>query len=387
MNKVSVVVSKLLDLIGVQATKTTVIETLTNHPHYPSLLAVRDTLFSLKVLNVSYNLEPQHLKELPTPCIAHLREGFKEQFTIVKVINNNQVTRLEGNSQWVSEPITEFEKRWSGIAMLVEVQSSSGEVDYVKARLKEWLNIVRIPFLFLFLGFALIGIFLNHVHSSPPINWGFVLSIHILGMIVSLILMTEFFNGHKYIKKICGINSQLDCTSVLKSDQAKLWGVISWSELVFIYYTGSLLWLGFSHQYNSILSSLFYLSLLTLPFTLYSLYYQFFKQKKICLICILIVGLLWTDMFILYPHHNFPASLLSIYSGVLSFSIPIASWGLVKPWIENLQKTKKEIMSAKKLKTDPSFFTTVLHQQKKMPPLEDLNPLVLGDKTALYLTG
>ena len=43
MNKVSVVVSKLLDLIGVQVTKTAVIEMLTNHPHYPSLLAVIDT--------------------------------------------------------------------------------------------------------------------------------------------------------------------------------------------------------------------------------------------------------------------------------------------------------------------------------------------------------
>ena len=94
MNSVSTVVFKLLKLLGVSATKTTVKEILGNHPHFPSLLAVRDTLFSLKVSNKAYHLSEDHLFELPTPCIAHLKEGYKEEFTIIKSITQTHVVRL-----------------------------------------------------------------------------------------------------------------------------------------------------------------------------------------------------------------------------------------------------------------------------------------------------
>lgn len=376
MNKISNVVSKLLSLLEVSATKTTIAETLNSHPHYPSLLSVRDTLLSLRVPNMSYNLEPQHLLELPTPCIVHLKEGYKEEFTVLKEIKQNQVVHLK-DQHWITEPILEFEKRWSGVAMLVEPNESSGEQNFLQSRIKELIKAIRIPLLIILLTSALFRGYLTHVHQTW--QWWLLLIINAIGMMIGLLLMTEFFYGSSYIKKVCNINANFDCTSVLKSKYAKLLGVISWSELVYFYYTGSFLWITLSHQHNMVLGSLFYLNLFTLPFTFYSIYYQFFVQKKICLLCTSIVFLLWNETYLLYPHYqNLNITGEFVYVALLSFLSPLTAWSLLKPWIVKLQLIQKKFDSAQKIKMNPDLFATILQQQEKMPSLEGINPLILG---------
>jgi hypothetical protein len=370
MNKVSVVVHQLLGLLKVPATLTTITETLASHPYYPSLLAVRDTLLSLKVPNASYNLETSQLSELPTPCIVHLKEGKKEEFTVIKSINQTEVVHLKDSRTWVVEPTVDFEKRWTGVVMLAEAQVSSGEAQYKKERFKELIYATRLPLLFTLLVMIVIVDVFSYLSSSAPWQWWLLFCVRIIGVLLGTSLVVDLFNNNTYLKKICSINTQFDCSSTLKSDQLKLGGVISWSELVLVYYAGSFLWMSLSHQYQFLFTPLCYLNLAALPFTVYSLYYQIIKQKKACLICLMVILLLWLETYILLPYFWHGAiNIYTIYIGLISFLIPITIWSIIKPWVEKLQATSQQLDLAMKLKKDPSIFSTILKMQEKIAPL------------------
>lgn len=383
MNKVSTVISKMVDLLGVSATKTTILETLTNHPHYPSLLAVRDTLLSIKMPNTSFSLNENHLTELPTPCIAHVKDGYKEEFTIIKAIDENKVISLKDNQHWVTESVPEFKKRWSGVAMLVEATETSGEINYLEARIKELINSMRNPLLIILISFLVARIFLYQIRVVDSLVVWLMLFIKTIGTSIGILLMTELVNGKNYINKICGINANINCSSILKSSQAKLWGVISWSELVFVYYVGGFLWLAMSPQKTDIFGMLFYLNFLTLPFTFYSVYFQFFTQRKICIICTSVILLSWLEFYLLLPYYNrVNVSWDFINLGVIGFLSPIALWGLFKPLIEKYKGYQKQIQAINKLKYNPDYFVTILQKQEKSFPLDGIKPLILGNPAA-----
>lgn len=380
MNEISKVVYEALRLIQVPVTKATVLKTLNNHPHYPSLLSIRDTLLTFKVPNQSYKLEAEHIPELPTPCIVHLKT--REGFSLIKNIDNQHVVRLNNNNEWITEPIDKFVENWTGVVMFMEPQKTSGEAEYFKSRFKELVDKIRLPLLGLFVCLLFFGIYFKNGLIHHPTSWWVLLVIKNIGLLFSWILMSEFFNGYKYIKKICGLNSQVDCEGVLKSEQSKLLGIISWTELVFIYYTGSFLWMALSGHSESILNIMLWLNILSIPFTLYSIYFQFIKEKKICLLCTMIILLSWGEFYLLLNLYSDKAlNADSIFSGVISFLLPTVTWVGVKPWIEELQAVKQQLKPALKLKTDPAFFSAILQVQEKMP-IENIEFLEIGNPSA-----
>lgn len=65
-----------LKLLNVRVNKKTVNETLQNHPDWPSLLCVVDSLNKWRVPNGVGRIDTNNIEELPTPFIAytHSRE-------------------------------------------------------------------------------------------------------------------------------------------------------------------------------------------------------------------------------------------------------------------------------------------------------------------------
>jgi hypothetical protein len=70
-NNASSVTAGLLKKLQVPVTTTSIIDSLEQHPDYPSLLSISDSLKKWKVENIALQVENEKLEELPVPFIAH----------------------------------------------------------------------------------------------------------------------------------------------------------------------------------------------------------------------------------------------------------------------------------------------------------------------------
>jgi hypothetical protein len=93
----------------------------------------------------------------------------------------------------------------------------------------------------------------------------------------------------QYADRICSLFKQSDCNSVMETRASKLFGMFSWSEIGLAYFTVNVLFLFLSPQSYIFLALL---NLLTLPYTVWSVWYQQ-KTKQWCALCLMVQALLW----------------------------------------------------------------------------------------------
>ena len=119
--------------------------------------------------------------------------------------------------------------------------------------------------------------------------------------------MKQIHIQSQYADKICSLFKKSDCNNILESKDAKLWGVISWSEIGFGYFCSNLiifLWFPFLMEYSVLIGCC------TLIFSFWSIWYQKVKVKQWCPLCLVIQLLFWL-LFVLYLIGGFiPAVLL-----------------------------------------------------------------------------
>lgn len=95
------------------------------------------------------------------------------------------------------------------------------------------------------------------------------------------------------LQKVCTGIAKGDCNAVLTGKQAKLFSWLSWSEVGFFYFTGCLLVLLFSaNTLNNSIALIAWLNILSLPYTIFSIYYQWRVAKQWCVLCLVVQALL-----------------------------------------------------------------------------------------------
>ncbi|GHS92849.1 hypothetical protein FACS1894203_5430 [Bacteroidia bacterium] len=93
---------------------------------------------------------------------------------------------------------------------------------------------------------------------------------------------------------------------------------------------------------SAAISCLLVLALCSFPYTVFSLWYQTFKVKKVCPLCLVVVGVLWAEMGLLIFNWSdlifFPISPILIFLVFFGFTLPMIIWAYVKPlWKEYLR--------------------------------------------------
>ena len=94
----------------------------------------------------------------------------------------------------------------------------------------------------------------------------------------------------QYANKICSLFKQSDCNSVLESSAAKLFGVIGWSEVGLGYFLTNVLILLFA---PALVIYIALINIVTLPYSFWSVWYQYQKAKQWCPLCLIVQVLLW----------------------------------------------------------------------------------------------
>jgi len=156
--------------------------------------------------------------------------------------------------------------------------------------------------------------------------------------------------GHPLFDRICPGDDEedkLNCSAVMKSPAARLFGLIPMADIGAVYFSGGIILICFSSVHPHFFHSIFLLALLnllTLPYTIFSVVYQAAVVKRWCAFCLIIQLLFWLELWQFYPFlaagvprftvdHFFPFA--------WSFGLPALLWFLFRPWVKKAIETDR----------------------------------------------
>lgn len=395
LDNISQATFSYIKLLNVSVTRKGVIERMSVHPDFPSMLAICDILKEYGIENYAIRIEKEGIEELPCPFITQVRSVKNEEvFTIVNAVTKEVVEYLDTETnKWKLLAQSDFLKKFSGVVLLGEADGNSGEINYEKNRIKERRESLSNQFsIYLFPSLVIIMSFYAwwSYGSQALFPIGYIV-LALVGTIVGFLLFIYEIDKHNpTLQKVCSGNKKVNCSSVLQSKASKVFGV-SLSVIGLSYFAGSLiaLLIGGMMSYH-VLVPLSLLSIMAVPFILFSLYYQWKVTKQWCVLCLWVQSVLLLQVVVVLSSGWLSSSsvnFLNIQNVVLiiaAFSVPFI---LSKLLISTLQKAKgaKGIkLEFLRLKHDPEIFDALLSRQKMIQENPAGLGIILGNQEAKY---
>lgn len=378
----------LFKQLNIRVTKSLIKKTLETHPDYPSLLAVSDMLSDFNVDNLTARIKKDDLDNIEPPFLAHITQP-EDQIVLVNKIEDNKIKYLDFKNKWVTQSVTEFKSNWDGMVMLMETNDKSGDHNYRGNNNQETLLRARIPFTIAIVIILLLLSFLLGGTMSAAI----FTSLKVAGIGVSILLILNSIGEPNIIaNKLCSIGNKTSCNEVLNSPAGTLFGWLQMSDIGLIYFTGGLfsLMISMSNQSTPItMQLLFILSFFSLPYTVFSIYYQAMVIKKWCTLCLAVVFLLWAEgvysFFNFNPIYFTNINSSALFSFLLGFAIPISFWIFFKKHLIESKMLQAYEASNYKLKYNVNIFKSLLTQAKPVDLELHPNDIIIGNLTAPYL--
>ncbi len=353
-----------------------------SHPSYPSLHSITGVLthFGIENLAIEVPTNGETLAELPKTFIAHIKDEKGEHFVLVK--QKNEKVELIFDKKVRKNLFKEaFIQYWTGIIVAVEKSETIEETKEKSVSGK----------LFYYLG-ALIGLF---VFFLGDIGWfktaHFLISI--VGVVISILIVKhELGLQSAIVDKFCsGNNEKTSCDDVLQSKGATLVGKLKFSDVGLIYFSSLVVfWLLFTFITDAAANVVVFLALAALPFTLYSLYYQYFVVKKWCPLCLSILAVLWLQAASVFLY-DFTATiytihLISIVAIGFSFLAVGLLWAFLFPRFEAEVQLRKLKVEHNRFKHNYEIFDALISRNIFVKSeLPSVSEIVLGNKSRYAL--
>jgi hypothetical protein len=365
-------------------------EELCLHPDFPSMASVSDALSEWQVSNIATRLQTAQLKEVPLPALAYLKikGGI---LAPIKSVNSETIEWLDTQNGWQKDSITNFEQKWDGVTLLLEPDNQSGEIDYAVKSKKQFIGNVRIPFLILgsVLCIALILAMYWNTFQSAGSYFGLSLSLKFAGMVLGGLLLWQSLDADNvFLQNICHFSNKNNCNSILQSQASKITSWLSWSEVGFIYFSGGFLVLLFGIISNNLFVStwLAVFSLLSLPYTIYSIWYQRSIARQWCTLCMAVQLLLWTEAALVifnYEAYKVSSNTETLLLAAIAFIIPALIWVLVKKPLAEAKQLFDLQKELQKVKFSEDYIQSAFSNQPQMPPVfSDMYTAKLGNPSA-----
>ena len=383
-NNITATTLNLIQCLKVPVTKTSLIETLENHHSFPSLLSISDCLDKVNVANVALRIDKEKLEDLPRPFVAHTNKG-RGNFMLITSVDGDTVTYLNDLGRPMVRGKSEFLRKWDNIVLLVEKDSFSGDPDYKSNRRKERFKTSGIPFVVTTtIILSLVAIFLN---ARLAVSSSILIIAKLIGTMVSVLLLWfEIDKENPTLKNICTSGRKTDCTAVLGSKQSKLFKIISWSEIGFFYFAGGLLFslIGSSQSVFGILS---WMNLVAIPYTIFSIYYQWKVVKQWCPLCLVIQALLiveflssiggaWLRMDLLLNAGD------QLFIFLICYLLPVFFWIATKPVYKLAQASANFKIELSRLKNNKDVLNVLLQKETRLNDSPGGLGVILGNDNA-----
>lgn len=383
MDNTSVILAKFAKLLNLPIKSQVIYDELLIHPDYPSLLAISDVLTHLDIDNLAFRSNDSNFQNIPCPFIAqtHLNNG---DFVIVNSIVDETV--LISTEKWNKHKLslTEFKKISTGAVLAVEPAGNTSIITKFQSILGNLKFSLAITGLIL----AFISLVVFNTEYITNLSWQ-ILLLTILkstGVLTSVLLLIQSIdNDNPLIQKLCQSGGNKNCSVILSSNAANAFWGLTWSEIGFFYFAGTWLLLIFGGNSLATKQIIAVLNFVSLPYTIYSIYYQARIAKQWCILCCTVQILLWLEFITLISiRHLFFKIDLNIHwsSLFITLILPVILWTLLKPLFlkaQQLYPLKKELQ---KFKYNAELFNNRLTASPQYPQPNEEWCLVLGDAKA-----
>ena len=349
-------VQKYLSLNNFKSQKKQFEDLFQSHPDYPSLFAITDTFDLLSIENAAVKISKEQLIELSDSFLAVYKQNIvlvtKDRDTIIVESKN------EGKNRFL---LDDFAQDWDGIVIVIEPNETSEIV-----KLNEKWN-------WLYYALSIIALVsVSFVYNSFGINEIIVLLTSVAGLVFSVFIIQEKLGvKNEMVSKFCNMTPKASCDSVIGSDKGEINKWVDFSDLPLLFFSINITSLLFNPKDSS--SIIGFVSLLSLPVILYSIWMQKWLLKKWCLLCLAISFLIifqsvvW--IFMKQPSFYITSSL---FSYLFSLILIGAIWLGIKPVLVNKIKGEYEISKLKKFKRN---YKVLNFLSKKIPVLTGLDKL------------
>lgn len=258
------------------------------------------SLYGLSHLLTTYGIEnyavkvadKSELTKITPPFLAQTRQGV---FVIVNDIDTKagEVTYdTYGESERVDLP--SFIKAWNGIALLAFPGHDSREPDYRSHVTTDMVaSASKYAVVLSALVVAVYFFITRHVYAH--VSTVLLTLLDLGGIYFSYLLLQKSLNIHTAAsERVCGVLEHGGCDRIMELKVSKLFGVFSWSEVGFGYFSVSLATLLlFPHLWPALALC----NICCLPYTFWSIWYQRFRAHHWCTLCVAVQTTLWLKFF------------------------------------------------------------------------------------------
>lgn len=368
------------------------IRKIKEHPTYPSLQSINDVLHDWNVENTGLKIRPELYGELPVPFIAQVSESVTGQaFVVVRAYSDDTVTVSDYvTPKWKILKTNEFLKQATGYTLIAEATEKAGDKDYKSNRAKESfqkaVTVAAIAILFLLCLIPVTGVIA--AGGTAGLAPAGLLFLKLFGCYIgALLLWYEIDQHNPVLQKVCGGSKHVNCGAILKSGAAKIFGM-SWSEIGTFYFAGGLLILLTGGLSPESIFAVAWLNVLALPYTVFSVYYQWRIAKQWCILCLTVQAILLAEFAVslaAQAHTPLSLSLVSyifLLNGALCFIVPAVAWFLLKPVLQARKENRLIKFTLAKIKYDAKIFDALLQKQRAIEHSTEGLGIILGPANA-----
>ena len=333
-----------------------------SHPNFPSLFAITDSLSLLGVENLAIKIPKEQFIELPEMFLTL----YKGDLVLLSKING-AIVILDEKGKRTKLTLDKFLPDWDQIIIAVEPNSNTQKTVSKKSN---WV-LLGLPALLL----VLLSSFLN----GYTVGSFLLLGLSVFGLVLSILILQEKFGiKTELVSKFCNMNQESSCDSVIKSDQGQITSWLSFTDLPLLFFGANFISLLLRPISSAgIISGL---SLLAIPFLVYSVWIQKVQIKKWCMLCLAVSAVILVQGGIVFfeplefATAALPGFLTYLFSTILIFS----GWSLIKPVLEKEIKATKEVKELKRFKRNFKIFQSLTKEVKAENNLEKLKGIEFG---------
>lgn len=256
------------------------------------------SLFGLSKLMNRYGIRTEGLRlnnkdelcKLSGPFLAESVDG---PMLLVRQVDDSKVV-YDRRGEILTAGIEEFQNMWTGVVLLAFPDQNASEPDYGSHHLTAVVSSLSAYALAVA---AVIVFAYFFIERGVYEHWSTVLLtvFNCAGLYLSYMLLQKSLNIHTRMNdRVCGVLEKGGCDSIMASPASKLFGVFSWSEVGFGYFGVSLVTLLlFPHLWPSLAVA----NACCLPYTVWSIWYQRFRARHWCTLCVGVQSTLWLLFF------------------------------------------------------------------------------------------
>ena len=279
-----------------------------NDPNSNNFLGLTSILSLYNIKCFPKRLVDETIESQNLPLLTHKKNP--NEIVLLENIDGDLITYLNNDGNYFKIKKSVFEENWT--RNIIELNFVKAfEKNFFKNYITEKSNTILF-----FLIFMSSTIFLI-VNLDTPLNILYLAN-NLCGLLICVKLYKINISQNQEGSKICSLTKKSNCLSVINHRDSKLFGLISYDKIGFLYFAYALLTPIFL-EYDNMFPLLFVFAI-SAAFPIYSVYFQYFIAKSWCPLCLIIqINLIVNLIFLFY--FNSQITLNSIIVSALLFFI------------------------------------------------------------------